>query len=147
VACRRLTGAGGGAPRGGDGVPVAGGQESGGEVARKLPWGDVVLVVCLAGAERRWSVGTTARPSGGGARAHRCGGPVDLVRENEIGRVGEHQCVAEPPELFRFKRTNHRYKGKMISNALQTEQPIGLSGHRPMQPRLHRIKVGYTHTR
>jgi hypothetical protein len=55
--------------------------------------------------------------------------------------------MAEPPELFRLKRTNHRYKGKMISNALQTEQPKGLSGHRPMQPRLHRIEVGYTHTR
>jgi hypothetical protein len=39
------------------------------------------------------------------------------------------------------------YKDKMISNALQTEQPMGLSGHRPMQPRLHRIGVGYTHTR
>jgi hypothetical protein len=43
-------------------------------VARKLPQGDVVLVVCLAGAERVWSVGTTAKPSGSGARAHRrCG--------------------------------------------------------------------------
>jgi hypothetical protein len=53
---------------------MAGVPEGGGEVARKLPRGDVVLVVCLAGAERGWSVGTTARPSGGGARAHRrCG--------------------------------------------------------------------------
>jgi hypothetical protein len=33
-AARRRTGAGGGAPRDDDGVPVAGGQESGGEVAR-----------------------------------------------------------------------------------------------------------------
>jgi hypothetical protein len=49
---RRRTGAGGGAPRDGDGVPVAGGQESGGDVARKLPWGDVVLIVCSAGVER-----------------------------------------------------------------------------------------------
>jgi hypothetical protein len=64
---------------------VAGGQESGGEVARKLPRGDVVLVVCLAGAERRRSVGTTARPSGGGARAHRRGGPAALARKSEIG--------------------------------------------------------------
>jgi hypothetical protein len=48
--------------------------EEGGEVATKLPRGGVVLVVCLAGAERRQSVGTTARPSGGGARVHRrCG--------------------------------------------------------------------------
>jgi hypothetical protein len=47
---------------------------SGREVARKLPRDDVVLVVCLAGVERQRSVGTTARPSGGGARAHwRCG--------------------------------------------------------------------------
>jgi hypothetical protein len=57
------------------------------------------------------------------------------------------KTVEEPPELFRFKCTNHHYKGKMISNALQTEQPMGLSGHRPMQPQLHRIEVGYTHTR
>jgi hypothetical protein len=58
---------GGSAPRDGDGVLVAGGQENGGEVARKLPRGDVVLMVCLAGAKRRWIVGTTARPSSGGS--------------------------------------------------------------------------------
>jgi hypothetical protein len=40
-------------------------------VARKLPLDNVVLMVCLAGAERRRSARTTARPSGGGARAHR----------------------------------------------------------------------------
>jgi hypothetical protein len=34
AAYRRRTGAGGGALRNGSGVPVAGGQESGGEVAR-----------------------------------------------------------------------------------------------------------------
>jgi hypothetical protein len=63
------------------------------------------------------------------------------IREEGV----EQGCsVAEPPELFRFKCTNHCYKGKMISNALQMEQPMGLSGHHPMQPRLHRIKVGYT---
>jgi hypothetical protein len=61
------TGADGGAPRGGDGVPVAEVPEGGGEVARKLPRGDVVLVVCSAGAESRWSVRTTVRPSSGGA--------------------------------------------------------------------------------
>jgi hypothetical protein len=94
AAARRRTGAGGGAPRDDDGVPMAGGQESGGEVARQLPHDDVVLVVCLAGAERRWSGGTTARPSGGGTRAHRRGGPVDLVRESEIGKVCEHKWVA-----------------------------------------------------
>jgi hypothetical protein len=67
AAYRRRTGAGGRAPRDNDGVPVAGGQESGEEVARKLPRGDAVLVVCLAGAKRQWIVGTTARPSGGGS--------------------------------------------------------------------------------
>jgi hypothetical protein len=71
TASRRRTGAGGGSPRDDGGVPVAGVQESSGEVARKLPRDDVMLVVCLAGAERRRSVGTMARPSGGGARAHR----------------------------------------------------------------------------
>jgi hypothetical protein len=76
---RRRTGAGGGAPRDDDGVSVAGGHESGGEVARQLPCDDVVLVVCLVGAERRRGSGTTVRPSGGGTRAHRHGGPVDLV--------------------------------------------------------------------
>jgi hypothetical protein len=75
AACRRRTGAGGGAPRGGDGVSVARGQESGGELARKLPRDDVVLMVCLAGAERQRNIGTMVRPSGGGARAHRRGGP------------------------------------------------------------------------
>jgi hypothetical protein len=59
--------AGGGAPRDIDGVPVAEGQESGREVARKLPGDDVVLMVCLAGARRQWIAGTTARPSGGGS--------------------------------------------------------------------------------
>jgi hypothetical protein len=74
TAGRRRTGAGGGVPRDDDGVPVAGVPEDGGEVARKLPRDDVVLVVCLAEAKRRWSGGTTARPSDGGARAHRrCG--------------------------------------------------------------------------
>jgi hypothetical protein len=53
VAGRRRTEAGGGAPRDGNGVPVAGGQESGGEVARKFPRGDVVLMVCVAGTERQ----------------------------------------------------------------------------------------------
>jgi hypothetical protein len=67
AADRRRTGAAVGAPRDGGGVPVAGGQESGGEVARKLPRDDVVLMVHLAGAERRWIVGTMARPSGGGS--------------------------------------------------------------------------------
>jgi hypothetical protein len=62
------------APSDDDGVPVAGVPEDGGEVARKLPRDDVVLVVCLAGAEKRRSSGTMARPSGGKARAHRrCG--------------------------------------------------------------------------
>jgi hypothetical protein len=64
---RWRTGAGGGAPRNVGGVPVAGGQESGREVARQLPRDDVVLVVCMSGTERRRSGGTTARPSSGGS--------------------------------------------------------------------------------
>jgi hypothetical protein len=58
---------GGGGPRDIVGVPVAGGQESGGEVVRELPRDDVVLMVCLVGAKRRWIDGTTARPSGHGS--------------------------------------------------------------------------------
>jgi hypothetical protein len=46
---------------------MAGGQENGGEVARKLPRDDVVLMGYLFGAERRWIVRMTARPSGGGS--------------------------------------------------------------------------------
>jgi hypothetical protein len=57
AAYRRRKGADGGAPSDDGGVPVAGGQESGGEVARKLPRDDVVLMVYLAGAERWWSLG------------------------------------------------------------------------------------------
>jgi hypothetical protein len=48
-------------------IPVAGGQEGGGGVARKLPRDDVVLMVGLAGARGQWITGTTARPSGGGS--------------------------------------------------------------------------------
>jgi hypothetical protein len=59
------TGAGGGALR--DDGSVAGGQESGGEVARKLPRDDVVLMGYLSGAERRWIIRTTARPRCGGS--------------------------------------------------------------------------------
>jgi hypothetical protein len=80
---------GSGAPRGGDGVPVARVTEGGGEVARKLPQGDVVLVVRLAGAERGWRVGTTARPSGSRARAHRRGGPGCVGAGNGIGLLSE----------------------------------------------------------
>jgi hypothetical protein len=50
---RQRTETGGGGPRDVDGVPVAGGQESGEEVAGKLLRDDVVLVVCLAGAKRQ----------------------------------------------------------------------------------------------
>jgi hypothetical protein len=67
AAGRRRTEAGDRAPRDGIGVPVAGGQESGGEVARKLPRDDMVLMVCLAGARRQWITRTTARLNGGGS--------------------------------------------------------------------------------
>jgi hypothetical protein len=94
TASRRRTGADGGTPRDGDGILVAGVPEGGGEVTRKLPRDDVVLMVCLVGAERRRSVGTTARPSGGGARAHRRGGSAVLAWESEIGWACEHQWAA-----------------------------------------------------
>jgi hypothetical protein len=58
---------GGRAPRGVDGVPVARVPEGVDEAARKLLRDDVVLMVPLAEAEGRCSVGSTARPSGGGA--------------------------------------------------------------------------------
>jgi hypothetical protein len=53
------------------GVPVAGVQESGGEVAGKLLREDVVLMVSLLRVERWRSVRTAASRSGGGGRAHR----------------------------------------------------------------------------
>jgi hypothetical protein len=53
AASRRRTKMGGGGPRDGDVVPVAGGQESSREVAGKFLRDDVVLVVCLAGAKRQ----------------------------------------------------------------------------------------------
>jgi hypothetical protein len=67
--------------------------EGGGEMARKLPRGDVVLVVCLAGADRGWSVGTTARLSGGGARVTGAVVWAARVRESEIGLLSELQLV------------------------------------------------------
>jgi hypothetical protein len=85
---------GGGAPRGGDGVPVAEVPEGGGEVAKSLPHNNVVLAVCLAGAERGWSAGTTARPSSGGARAERRGGPGCAGAGNGIGLLSELLWVA-----------------------------------------------------
>jgi hypothetical protein len=94
AAVRWRTGADGGAPRGGDGVPVVGGQESSGEIARKLPRGGVVLVVCLA--EVRGS-GSSGRRRGGAAaeaRAHRRSGPVDLAQDSKIGWAWEHQWLA-----------------------------------------------------
>jgi hypothetical protein len=50
-----------------DGVPVARVPEGGGRVARKLLWDDVVLLVLLVGVEGLCIVGSTVRPSGGGA--------------------------------------------------------------------------------
>jgi hypothetical protein len=48
-------------------IPVAGGQEGSGGVARKLPRDDVVLMVGLAGAKEQWIAGMTVRPNGGGS--------------------------------------------------------------------------------
>jgi hypothetical protein len=55
--------------------------------------------------------------------------------------------MAEPLELFRFKRARHRLDRRQNLSALQTEQLIGLSGHCPIQPRLHRIDVGLPRTK
>jgi hypothetical protein len=50
-----------------DSVPMVGVPKGGRGVARKLLWDDVVLLVLLVGVEGLCSVGSTARPSGGGA--------------------------------------------------------------------------------
>jgi hypothetical protein len=55
--------------------------------------------------------------------------------------------VAEPPELFRLKRARRHLGRRQKLSALQMEQLIGLLGHRPIQPRLHRIDVGLPHTK
>jgi hypothetical protein len=52
-----------------DGVLVARVPEGGGKVVRELPRDDVVPTGCLAGARVWWIGGSTARPSGGGARS------------------------------------------------------------------------------
>jgi hypothetical protein len=57
------------------------------------------------------------------------------------------QLVAEPLELFRLKRARHHLGRRQKLSALQTEQLIGLLGHRPIQPRLYRIDVGLPHTK
>jgi hypothetical protein len=52
-----------------DGVPVAWVPKGSGEVVEKLLRDDVVLTGCSAGARRWWISGSTAKPSGGGARS------------------------------------------------------------------------------
>jgi hypothetical protein len=65
----------GGAARsqGGGGIPVAGLQEGGEEVARKLPRVDVVLVVSSVRAKRGRSSGTMVTPNGDGEEDRRRG--------------------------------------------------------------------------
>jgi hypothetical protein len=60
---------GGEASRGVAGVPVARVPEGGVEVDKKLLRDDVVLTGCSTGARRWWISGSTAKPSGGGARS------------------------------------------------------------------------------
>jgi hypothetical protein len=55
--------------------------------------------------------------------------------------------VAELSKLFWFKRTRHCLSRRQNLSALQTEQLIGLSGLRPIQPRLDRIDVGLPRTK
>jgi hypothetical protein len=59
--------AGSGGPKEVNGVLVVGVREGGAGVARRLLRNDVVLLVLLVGVEGLYSVGSTARPSGGGA--------------------------------------------------------------------------------
>jgi hypothetical protein len=54
--------------------------------------------------------------------------------------------VAKPPELSRFKCVIIAIQ-PILLNALQTEQPIGLSGLRPIQPRFNRIEAGLPRTK
>jgi hypothetical protein len=58
---------GGGALKEIDGIPVVGVPEGGGGVARKLLRDDLVLLVLLVGVEGLCGIGSTVRPSGGGA--------------------------------------------------------------------------------
>jgi hypothetical protein len=55
--------------------------------------------------------------------------------------------VVEPLELFWFKHARHRLGRRQKLSALQTEQLIGLSSHRPIQPWLHKIDVGLPRTK
>jgi hypothetical protein len=48
----------------------------------------------------------------------------------------EVPSMVELSELFRLKRARHRLGKRQKFSALQTKQLIGLSGHRPIQPRL-----------
>jgi hypothetical protein len=70
------------------GVLLAGVSEGSEGVAGSLLRDDVVLLVPLVEAEGRCGVGLTARPSGGGVRAHRrCGGRrSDAGKGNWVGR-------------------------------------------------------------
>jgi hypothetical protein len=73
---------------------VAGGQESGGEVAGKLLRDDVVLVVCAWPGPRGSRLSGRRRGRAAvEARAHRHYGPGNLAWENEIGRACELQWV------------------------------------------------------
>jgi hypothetical protein len=63
-------------------------------VARQLPLDDVVLVCAWPGLRGDGAVGRRRGRVAAEPRAHRRGGPIDLVRESEIGRACEHQWVA-----------------------------------------------------
>jgi hypothetical protein len=76
----------------------------------------------------------------------RAGRPPEYDSDESIDYVPESP-VAEPLELFRFKRARHHLNKRQKLSALQMEQLIGLSGHRPIQPRLHRIDVGLPRTK
>jgi hypothetical protein len=72
-------------------------------------------------------------------------------------RYDEIKAQFEADLISSFERTCHhgvRWKGFSPEGALDgvdlstpSEQPIGLSGHRPIQPRFNRIEVGLPRTK
>jgi hypothetical protein len=73
---------------------VAGVSEGGGEVARKLPRDDVVLVVCLAGVRGGGALGWRRDQAAAELVLTGAVGDAAWVRENKIGLVSELQWVA-----------------------------------------------------
>jgi hypothetical protein len=89
---------------------------------------------------KRWALGAIDSSGSPGRRG--------VQRGNNLFKgMRRRDCVAEPLELFRFKCARHCLSRCQKLSAPQTEQLIGLSGHHPIQPRLHRIDVGLPRTK